>query len=403
MFDPVGASALLQAAMAAYPDDPSGLAEDAAALGFAQLQGFSEALEAKRLAWLADQDRRGSFKRDGYLTAPAWLAHQFGVAAGAAKAQVKVAQALDAMPSVKSAFHSGGVGASAVNVLADAHEEHPEAFASQEQALLEAAQSRSVEELRAIVREWSLAVDADAAGQQAERLRNRRRLDVWSMSTGMVKVAGELDPENGEALLTALGGVVDAEHRGSGGTDLRTPTQRRADALGELCRRHLDDPRRPPVAGERPHITVTVDVSALKGMQGMSRADHVGSIPAETTRRLACDASVMRVVMAGPSEPLEVGRRTPVVHAGLRRAVVLRDQSCRFPGCSRPHAWCDAHHVKHWADGGETNLPNLLLLCRPHHRLVHEGGFRLETLHGKPVFRRPDGTVIADGRGPPRQ
>lgn len=215
--------------MAAYPDDPSGLAEDAAAVGFAQLQGFSEALEAKRLAWLADQDRRGSFRRDGYLTAPAWLAHQFGVAAGTAKAQVKVAQALDQMPSVKSAFHSGDVGSSAVNVLVDAREEHPEAFASQEQALLEAAQTRSVEELRAIVREWSLAVDADAA-EQAERLRNRRRLDAWSLSTGMVKVAGELDPENGEALLTA-----------SAGSSTRSSARRAAMICG---RRHSGEPTR---------------------------------------------------------------------------------------------------------------------------------------------------------------
>jgi hypothetical protein len=218
----------------------------------------------------------------------------------------------------------------------------------------------------------------------------------------MVRVEGELDPENGEVVLTALCGMVDAELRTWGGPDRRTPQQRRADALGELCRRYLDDPDRPGVAGDRPHLTVMVDVRALKGAAGTSRADHVGSVPAEMARRVACDASVMRVVMAGPSELLEVGRKTPVVHAGLRRAVVVRDRSCRFPGCSRPHAWCDAHHVKHWADGGTTELSNLVLLCRPHHRLVHEGGFSLETLGGRPVFRRPDGTEIEEGRGPPR-
>jgi HNH endonuclease len=90
-----------------------------------------------------------------------------------------------------------------------------------------------------------------------------------------------------------------------------------------------------------------------------------------------------------------------VVSAGLRRAVVLRDRRCRFPTCTRPHPWCDAHHVTHWADGGETGLHNLMLLCRPHHRLVHEGGFRLELVEGMPVFRRPDGSVLLDERAPP--
>jgi predicted restriction endonuclease len=109
----------------------------------------------------------------------------------------------------------------------------------------------------------------------------------------------------------------------------------------------------------------------------------------------------MRVVMAGRSEPLDVGRRTPVVSAAMRRAVIVRDRVCRFPGCDRPHTWCDAHHVVHWADGGPTAVPNLLLLCRRHHRMVHRrGGFTLELFEGRPVFRRPDGSVLED-RAPP--
>jgi hypothetical protein len=90
-----------------------------------------------------------------------------------------------------------------------------------------------------------------------------------------------------------------------------------------------------------------------------------------------------------------------VVSSALRRAVVLRDQRCRFPRCTRPHAWCDAHHIVHWADGGKTAISNLVLLCRPHHTLVHESGFELETTDGQPVFTRPDGSVIDAGRAPP--
>jgi hypothetical protein len=164
----------------------------------------------------------------------------------------------------------------------------------------------------------------------------------------------------------------------------------------------VDLAERPTVAGERPHVTVTVDSEALQGASaGTSELDHVGPTHPEVARQLACDASIRRVVMAGRSEPLDVGRRTPVVSPAMRRAVIVRDRHCRFPGCDRPHTWCDAHHVVHWADGGPTALPNLLLLCRRHHRMVHERrGFRLELVDGRPLFRRPDGSVLEDGSFP---
>ena len=145
-------------------------------------------------------------------------------------------------------------------------------------------------------------------------------------------------------------------------------------------------------------MTVTVDVETVRsGFGRTSELDHAGPVGAETARRLACDASIRRVVMAAPSEPLDVGRRTPVVPPAVRRAVIMRDRHCRFPGCDRPQAWCDAHHVVHWAEGGPTALPNLLLLCRRHHRMVHQRrGFRLQLVEGRPVFRRPDGSVLDD-------
>ena len=147
-------------------------------------------------------------------------------------------------------------------------------------------------------------------------------------------------------------------------------------------------------------MTVTLDVGALSP-DGEAEFDRAGPIPGSTARRIACDASIMRVVMAGRSEPLDAGRRTPVIPPSMRRAVVVRDRTCRFPGCDRPQTWCDAHHVKHWADGGPTAMGNLLLLCRPHHRLIHRPrSFTFELLDGRPVFRRPDGSIL-DDRAPP--
>jgi len=219
----------------------------------------------------------------------------------------------------------------------------------------------------------------------------------------MVRVDGDLDPEAGETLLTALRAVMDAGSR-NGSDDDRTPPQRRADALHEICRQWLDLADRPTVAGERPHVTMTDDAPALAGASsGVGDLDHVGAVDVTVARQLSCDASVMRVVMAGQSQPLDVGRRTPVVPPAVRRAMIVRDRICRFPGCDRPHTWCDAHHVVHWTDGGSTSLQNLLLLCRRHHGMIHRReGFRLNLEDGVPIFRRCDGTVLESPMPPQR-
>jgi uncharacterized protein DUF222/HNH endonuclease len=375
---------------------------------FAELQRLGELLEAERLRRLAEIDRRRLFERDGFLSAASWLVSRFALAWGAAHEHVRLARALDRMVRARAAFDRGAIGLSALRVLASAHDVDPRSFGRAEAELTEAARIHSVGDLRRVVAFWRQGVETEHALAGEDALRQRRRLHASVTLLGSVRVDGDLDPETGESLLTALRAVLDTEAR-SRGDDDRTPAQRRADALGEICRQWLDRGGRPSVAGERPHVSVTVGIEALRGEAAgcelaptwTSELDHTGPVPAQTARQLACDASIMRVVLAGRSEPLDVGRRTPVVPPAVRRAVIVRDRHCRFPGCDRPQAWCDAHHVVHWADGGPTSLPNLLLLCRRHHGMVHRtGGFRLELLDGRPVFRRPDGSILAD-RGPP--
>jgi len=218
----------------------------------------------------------------------------------------------------------------------------------------------------------------------------------------MVRVDGELDPETGETFLSALASILDAEARTRTEEDVRSPAQRRADALGELSRQWLDRSDRPEIAGERPHMGVTVSLDALTGASAdPAELDRAGALPAHVAARIGCDASIRRIVLSPMSEPLDVGRATRTVPPAMRRAVVLRDRHCRFPGCDRPHAWCDAHHAVHWARGGDTSLANLVLLCRPHHRLMHErGGFGVVMREGGPRFTRPDGSQLED-RAPP--
>lgn len=362
---------------------------------FAELQRACEQLESERLRRLREIERRRCFERDGFLSAASWLNARFGVAWGTARQAVQLARALEQMPVARRALEAGELSISAVRVLAQAKEADPEAFGAAEEQLVEAARIHSTGDLQRIAAYWRQAAERERVSSGEEKLRERRRLHASVTFMGMVRLDGDLDPETGETLLTALRAVLDAEARSGAEGDDRTPAQRRADALGEICRSWLDRADRPMVAGERPHLTVTVDAGSLAEGAGAAEGDHVGPVSVTLARRIACDASVLRVVMAGRSEPLDVGRRTPVVPPSLRRAVIVRDRGCRFPGCDRPHAWCDAHHVVHWADGGPTALPNLLLLCRRHHRMVHgHGGFSLGLEDGRPVFRRPDGSVL---------
>ena len=384
-----------------------------------ELQRASELIELERLRRVGEIERRGSFGADGHLSITAWLVDRCRMGWGAARDEVRMARGFASMATTRAAVDDGELSMAAARVLVGAREADPEAFGEAEAALVHAARVHPVSDLRRVVAFWKDRVEREQ-GEQGADLRSGRRLHASVTFDGMVRVDGDLDPLTGESLLTALAAVLDAEARTRGPDDERTPAQRRADALGEVCRGFLDRGDRPVVAGERPHLTITVPVEVLAGsaggasgspdgaadpgrmdLAGMAELGHAGPVPAELARQLACDASVMRVVLGARSEPLDVGRRTPVVSPAIRRAVILRDRHCRFPGCDRPQAWCDAHHVTHWADGGRTALENLLLLCRRHHGLVHRpGGFGLAIEGGAPVFRRADGSVLQD-RGPP--
>jgi hypothetical protein len=164
--------------------------------------------------------------------------------------------------------------------------------------------------------------------------------------------------------------------------------QQQADALALLAETALHHGLDPGAPGERYQVVVHVDEAALH--QGMGRAD----LPVDTVRRLACDGSVITVVDAADGTPLDVGRKQRTVSTPLKRALYSRDRGCTFPGCQRKR-YLDAHHLEHWANGGETSLDNLTLLCTHHHRLLHEGGFRVEREQGGALrFQRADGRTI---------
>jgi hypothetical protein len=362
------------------------------------LQRVIDRLQVERLRLIAEVNRRKSFAREGFVSASAWLADKNKSTFGTAKRDVAMASALEEMPRTREALERGELSPAAAGMLVKARDAAEAAFESKEAQLVAEARSLPVGALRTRLASWVQKVDPDGAEARAEVRYARRHLHVSPGADGMVRVSGDLDPESGSPVIAAIGAVVDRDTRGR--VDMRTSPQRRADALAEICSAWLASSKRARVAGERPHLNVVVDIDVLQRRKsGRCELPDVGTITPETARRIACDASVSRVVTRGPSEPLEIGRKTAVVPPGLRRAVTVRDRGCRFPGCDRPPSWCDAHHVVHWADGGATSLSNLVLLCRPHHRMLHQG-FSIQMSGGKPVFRRPDGSVI-DERGSP--
>lgn len=182
---------------------------------------------------------------------------------------------------------------------------------------------------------------------------------------------------------------------------------RNADALALLCESFLAHGPRERAGPDRHHLLVHVDAEALsRDGPGRVQIDDGPAIAPETARRLGCDGSLQALVKRG-RRTLFLGRRTRAISPALNLALRERDGGCRFPGCDH-RRWVDGHHIVHWADGGETNLDNLVLLCRHHHRLVHEGGFSVTRLpDGGLVFRNPRGERLEDvprrPRGSPAQ
>jgi len=174
-----------------------------------------------------------------------------------------------------------------------------------------------------------------------------------------------------------------------------TPGQRRADALALLAESALDNGLDRGTSADRYQVVMHVEgpVDAPVDQAVLELADGGIHVSEETSRRLSCDAALVVIREAPDGSVLDVGRRTRTIPTSIRRALDARDRRCRFPGCTARR--CDAHHIEHWADGGATALDNLVLVCRRHHRLVHERGWNVELTEGEATFIRPDGSAAA--------
>ncbi len=354
------------------------------------LEAARHQLEVEWTETLAAAEHAGDHDMLGYPSMVAYLKHRFRMAGGRANRYVKNARAALKHGATFSAWKHRQISGDEAELMFRAAERVPDRYPGAENHLLELV-GDGFDETRQVLDYWRNDVDLPGVMLDAEGQLSRRRLDVARRHNGMVEGRFSLPTLEGEGLLTALDAVMPPPTA----TDERSSGQRRADALGDLARAFLDGSDSPVVGGERPHISVHVDLDALSGVFGSLHETADGFVVDPfAVGQLVCDASVSRIVFGPRSEVLDVGRKTRVIPAGLRRAVVARDRHCVAPGCSRSARWCDVHHLVSWADGGETEIDNLRLLCRYHHTLIH-----LERLSSDDLDVRRLATAVR-GRSP---
>jgi 5-methylcytosine-specific restriction endonuclease McrA len=366
----------------------------------ALLSAHLDAATARLLTLIREFDARGGWG-NGFRSCAHWLSWRIGLDPGAARERVRVARALGKLPLLAEALARGELSYAKVRALTRVATPETEA------RLLGVGRAGTAAHVERIVRGWR-CVDRRAEARETALQHARRGLRVYQDEDGMVIVRGRLEPEVGALLMQALAAARETLYQrarraegegGHGNVSEETPTlaQKQADALALLAETALHQGLDPGTAGERYQVVVHVDAPVLADPEqpGQSILENGARVSAETSQRLACDAG--RVVMRHDEDGrlVEIGARTRTIPPALRRALAHRDRVCRFPGCGVRFA--EGHHLRHWAHGGPTTLSNLALLCRRHHRAVHEEGYQVARgPDGALRFQRPDGRPLPE-------
>jgi hypothetical protein len=316
---------------------------------------------------------REKYDDDGFISPIDWIRFNCRVTSGAAANSIAVGEALNRMPQSTKAVTEGEIGFAHMTVMARTAEALGDRF--DEEALIQKARENSPGKFHYICTHYRHAADPKGYAEEQAELVQNRRLKVNTWMDGTVLLSGEFDPEGGAVLLTALKPLA----RKSGAHDDRDVERRMADAAVELAMHSLDAGLVPQRGSQRTHLMVTATLETLQGLPGAAAADMELSLPisSKTVERLACDASITRIILGSDSMVIDVGRAKRTIQGPARKALNVRDEHCIWTGCERPASWCSGHHLVHWLHGGTNEAPNLALLCARHHWMVHEGGWQL--------------------------
>ncbi|MDE2978157.1 MAG: DUF222 domain-containing protein [Acidobacteriota bacterium] len=326
--------------------------------------------------------------KNGFASCAHWLSWRTGLAPNAARERARTVRALAELPLISDAMKRGQLSYSKVRALTRV------ARPDTEKSLVDLGRAAAAAQVERAVRAWR-RIDRTVEAREDELRDAASTVSTHIDENGMLVIRGRLTPEAGEVLRKALEAA--GEKLFDKNADDRPPVgKQRADALALVAESALAGDLAPAHGGDRYQVVVHVNEDELRSSEparvsaetckgcastetppadprphGAWLGDSHIRVSAETARRLACEAATVRMVRRN-GEILSVGRKTRTIPPPIRRALEFRDQGCRFPGCTLKHR--DAHHIEHWADGGETKLSNLVLLCRRHHRLLHEGG-----------------------------
>ena len=348
------------------------------------------------LPYVASAEATRAAAAVGCATTRQFLTQFCGKGSGRAAEEITTAVALrDRLPDTAHALQANQLSYEHAAVIARttadlaAHQLPPA-----EQILVPAAQSMGPDDLRRLGETLRYQADPEAADKRYAAQHARRKLSISRLLDGSWRLDGDLDPSAGETVKTA----IEAHAKPDGSRDERTPKQRRADALTALCEAALDAGKLPARHHVRPHVYLTVPAATLRGEPGAPPAltQYGGLLTGEAARGITCDADLSRIGLDGNGTPLDVGHAVRIITPAIRRALEVRDQGCRWPGCDQPLTWCTGHHLIHWAHGGKTARDNLLLLCWAHHHgFIHARGW---TITGHPdaelTFTSPNGQTV---------
>jgi len=375
---------------------------------------------------VADLDTRGTAKTLGASSTAAWLSGVTRMSPGTAAGIVYLARALSELAETADVLAAGRISTAHAKVITEFFAHLPdgvpaEALPECERYLLDAAITDNPVELarRAAALRHMLEPIEDGI-PDAENTALNELFTATVGGRGLLKA--DLDTETMEMLHTALSALAKPQPREDGTPDRRSPARRRADAFTEVLRRYLNSGDGPVEGYERPHLSLLIraedlaaagtaeddaddnpdrtDLGEPEPPSGAASArprpepargayaamfganpvapgwmPWLGPLSAASARRITCDCELTAIIVNDNGAPLNLGRTQRLVSLQQRRALIARDHGCAFPGCGRPASWTEAHHILHWINGGATDLANLVLLCRAHHRTVHHDGW----------------------------
>ncbi len=330
-----------------------------------QLCSHIYAAEARLLTLIREFDDKECWAEQGFCSCAHWLNFKCGIGMNAAREKVRVANALATLPKIDKGLSKGELSYSKVRAMTRIADE------SNEDYLMMIAKHGTAHHVEKLVSKYRSAKRVQDAAVAEEQYRDRE-LSHYYDHDGCLVIKARLPAEQGALIVKALEMAMEKQFVGaaSAANDVTAETSiavRRADAIAEIAETYMNNDESSGSTADRYQVVVHVTAET-------SELEDGPHVTAETSRRIACDSTVVNIKEDESGEPLSIGRRSRSIPPAMRRVLRNRDGGCRFPGCTN-NRFVDGHHIKHWADGGETSLGNLVLLCRHHHHLVHEGGF----------------------------